>query len=150
MAEGSIVKKYPCVIKNVEQVYPNVAPGTPIYANSVAVDNLLFISGMTAQEPSDGSCITNTMQDQMWVSLTKLKNALEEAGSCLENMVKTFIMLKDIKDYPVMRATELKFYQEHAPELVKHPPASTILQAGCLARPEFLFEVEAIAVIKKA
>ena len=150
MTEESIVKKYPCVIRNVEQIYPNVAPGTPIYANSVAIDNILFVSGMTAQDPKDGSCLTNTMQDQMWMSLTKLKSALEEAGSCLENMVKTFIMLKDIKDYPVMRATELKFYQEYAPDLVAHPPASTILQAGALARPEFLIEVEAIAVIKKA
>ena len=150
MADGSIVKKYPCVINGVEQIYPNVAPGTPIYANSVAVDNILFISGMTAQDPKDGSCTTNTMQDQMWMSLTKLKSALEAAGSCLENVIKTFIMLKDIKDYPVMRATELKFYQEFAPDLVAHPPASTILQAGALARPEFLIEVEAIAVIKKA
>ena len=145
----STVKKYPCVIKGVEQVYPNVAPGTPIYANSVAIDNILFVSGMTAQDPKDGSCTTNTMQDQMWVAMTKLKSALEEAGSCLENMVKTFIMLKDIKDYPVMRATELKFYQEYAPDLVAHPPASTILQAAALARPEFLIEVEAIAVINK-
>ena len=150
MAEASVVKKYPCVIRGVEQVYPNVAPGTPIYANSVAIDNILFVSGMTAQEPETGGCTTNTMQDQMWVAMTKLKNALEEAGSCLENMVKTFIMLKDIKDYPVMRATELKFYQEYCPELVAHPPASTILQAGCLATPQFLVEVEAIAVIKKA
>ena len=145
----SEVKKYPCYINGVEQVYPNVAPGTPIYANSVVVDNIVFVSGMTAQDPKDGSCLTNTMQDQMVVALTKLKNALETAGSSLENVVKTFILLKDIKDYPVMRATELKFYQEHAPSLVQAPPASTILQAAALARPEFLVEVEAIAVVKK-
>ena len=89
------------------------------------------------------------MRDQMWVALTKLKNALEEAGSCLENMFKTFIMLKDIKDYPVMRATELEFYQQYAPSLVDSPPASTILQAGCLARPEFLVEIECIAVLNR-
>jgi len=145
----SVVKKYPCVIRGIKQVYPNVAPGTPIYANSVVVDNLVFISGMTAQDPKDGSCTTNTMQDQMWMALTKVKNALEEAGSCLENMVRSFIMLKDIKDYPVMRATELKFFQEYAPELVENPPASTILQAGALARPEFLVEYECIAVVNR-
>ena len=143
----STIKKYPCYVKGVEQKYPNVAPGTPIYANAVAVDNILYVSGMTAQRFEDGSCTTNTMQDQMWVALTKLKAALEEAGSSLENMFKTFIMLKDIKDYPVMRATELKFYQEHCPSLVENPPASTILQAGCLARPEFLVEIECMAVV---
>ena len=85
----------------------------------------------------------------MWVCLTKMKQVLEDAGSCLDNVFKTFIMLKDIKDYPVMRATELKFYQEYAPDLVEHPPASTILQAGSLARPEFLIEIECNAVINK-
>ena len=145
----STIKKYPCYVKGVEQKYPNVAPGTPIYANAVAVDNILYVSGMTAQRFEDGSCTTNTMQDQMWVALTKMKEVLENAGSCLENVFKTFIMLKDIKDYPVMRATELKFYQEYAPSLVENPPASTILQAGCLARPEFLVEIECNAVINR-
>lgn len=145
----STIKKYPCYIRGIEQKYPNVTPGTPIYANAAVVDNLVYISGMTAQEFETGGCTTNTMQDQMWVCMTKLKSVLEETGSCLENMFKTFIMLKDIKDYPVMRATELKFYQEYAPTLVDFPPASTILQAGCLARPEFLVEIEAIAVVKQ-
>ena len=146
---GSVIKKYLCKINGVVQVYPNVAPGTSIYANAVQVDNILHVSGMTAQTFEDGSCTTNTMQDQMWVALTKMKQVLEEAGSCLENVYKTFIMLKDIKDYPVMRATELKFYQEFAPTLVENPPASTILQAGCLARPEFLVEIECDAVIEQ-
>ena len=143
------IKKNLCTINGVVQKYPNVAPGTPIYANSVVVNGIVYVSGMTAQQPSDGSCTTNTMQDQMWVALTKMKEVLENAGSCLENVFKTFIMLKDIKDYPVMRATELKFYQEYAPSLVENPPASTILQAGCLARPEFLVEIECNAVINR-
>ncbi|MCD8364525.1 MAG: RidA family protein [Clostridiales bacterium] len=145
----STIKKYPCYVNGVKQVYPNVTPGTPIYANAVAVDNILYVSGMTAQRFDDGGCVTNTMQDQMWTALLKMKQVLEEAGSCLENVFKTFIMLKDIKDYPVMRATELKFYQEYAPDLVENPPASTILQAGCLARPEFLVEIECNAVINR-
>ena len=140
------IKKNLCVIRGVVQKYPNVAPGTPIYANSTTVNGIVYVSGMTAQDPATGGCTTNTMQDQMWVALTKLKAALEAANSSLDNMFKTFIMLKDIKDYPVMRATELKFYQEHCPALVENPPASTILQAGCLARPEFLVEIECMAV----
>ena len=141
------IEKHLCVINGVVQKKGNVAPGTPIYANSAVVNGIVYVSGCTAQEPSDGSCTTNTMQDQMWVALTKVKAALEEAGSSLENMFKTFIMLKDIKDYPVMRATELKFYEKYCPELLENPPASTILQAGCLARPEFLVEVECMGVV---
>jgi len=104
---------------------------------------------MTAQDPKDGSCLTDTMKDQMTVCLTKMKAALEVVGSSMENIVKTLILLKDIKDYQVMRATELEFYKKHAPQLIEEPPASTILQAASLARPEFLVEFEAIAVVKK-
>lgn len=143
------IKKYGCFVNGVEQKYPNVAPGTPVYANAAVVNDIVYVSGMTAQKFEDGSCTTNTMEDQMWVALTKMKQVLEDTGSSLDNVFKTFIMLKDIKDYPVMRATELKFYQENAPELVERPAASTILQAGCLARPEFLVEIECMAVLNK-
>ncbi|MCD7982597.1 MAG: hypothetical protein LUF32_09915 [Clostridiales bacterium] len=78
----STIKKYPCYVNGVKQVYPNVTPGTPIYANAVAVDNILYVSGMTAQRFDDGGCVTNTMQDQMWTALLKMKQVLEEAG-CL-------------------------------------------------------------------
>ncbi len=61
----SEIKKYGCFVKGVEQKYPNVAPGAPIYANAVVVDNIVYVSGMTAQKFEDGSCTTNTMQDQM-------------------------------------------------------------------------------------
>lgn len=142
-------KKIPCVIKGVEQKYPNVSPGTPIYANAVVVDNLVFVSGMTAQSFEDGVCTTYTAKDQTIVCLNKLKQVLEQSGSCLENLVRTLILFKDMKDYPVVRATELEFYQEHAPELVDKPCASTVLQAAALARPEFLVEIEAVAVVKR-
>ncbi len=143
------MKKYPCIIKGVEQKFPNVTPGTPIYANAVVVDNLIFVSGMTAQSFEDGACLTNTAQDQTIMCYTKLKQVLENAGSSLENLVRTLILFKDMKDYPVVRATELEFFKKHAPSLVDAPPASTVLQAAALARPEFLVEVEAIAVLKK-
>lgn len=145
----SEIKKIPCVIRGVEQKYPNVAPGTPIYANAVIVDNMIYVSGMTAQSFEDGMCRTSTAEEQTKVCLTKLKQVLEECGSSLENLVRTLFLFKDMKDYPVVRAAELAFYQEHAPLLVEQPCASTVFEAAALARPEFLIEIEAIAVVKK-
>jgi enamine deaminase RidA (YjgF/YER057c/UK114 family) len=48
-----------------------------------------------------------------------------------------------------MRKTELEYYQKYAPRLVEEPPASTILEAASLVRPEFLVEVEVIAVVSR-
>jgi len=140
-------KKYPCYIKGVEQKYANVSPGVPIYANCVRVGNLLFLSGMTAQSFENGACLTNTAQDQTVVCLTKMKQVLEEAGSSLENLVRTLVIFKTMQDYPVVRATEWEFYKKHAPALLDHPPGSTVFAASALARPEFLVEYEAIAIV---
>ena len=146
---ASEVKHYPFYIGGVKQTYPNVNPGTPKYASAVVVDNIVFLSGMTAQETDTGACLTDTVSDQMVVCLDKVKAALEEVGSNMENIVKTLIFLKDVKDYQMMRKTELEYYQKHAPRLVEEPPASTFLQPASLARPEFLVEVDVVAVVSR-
>jgi 2-iminobutanoate/2-iminopropanoate deaminase len=143
------VKYYPFFIGGVKQVYPNVHPGTPKYASAVVVGNLVFLSGMTAQDTKTGACLTDTISDQMVVCLDKVKAALEEVGSSMENIVKTLILLKDVKDYQMMRKTELEYYQKHAPRLVEEPPASTFMQPAALARPEFLIEIDVIAVLHR-
>lgn len=143
------VTYYPFYIAGVKQVYPNVHPGTPKYASAVVVDNLVFLSGMTAQDTKTGACLTDTIADQMIVCLDKVKAALEEVGSSMENIVKTLILLKDVKDYQIMRKTELEYYQKHAPRLVDEPPASTFMQPAALARPEFLVELDVIAVVSR-
>ncbi len=146
---GDKVKYYPFYIGGVKQVYPNVHPGTPKYASAVVVGNLVFLSGMTAQDTKTGACLTDMISDQMLVCLDKVKAALEEVGSRMENIVKTLILLKDVKDYQMMRKTELEYYQKHAPRLVEEPPASTFMQPASLARPEFLVEIDVIAVLKR-
>ncbi|HUT72910.1 MAG TPA: RidA family protein [Desulfatiglandales bacterium] len=143
------VKYYPFYIAGVKQVYPNVHPGTPKYASAVVVDNLVFLSGMTAQDTKTGACLTDTIADQMIVCLDKVKAGLEEVGSSMENIIKTLILLKDVKDYQIMRKTELEYYQKHAPRLVDEPPASTFMQPAALARPEFLVELDVIAVVSR-
>jgi len=107
------------------------------------------VSGMTAQDTETGACLTDTMAQQMWVALEKTRKALETVGSKMDNIIKTLILFKDIKDYQIMRKTELEYYQKYAPRLVEEPPVSTILQAASLARPEFLVEIEVTAVLSR-
>lgn len=143
------VKNYPMYYAGVKQVYPNVPPGSPIYAKMVVVGNLVFCSGMTAQDVETGKVLAHDMAGQMLVVLDKVKAALEEAGSSMNNIVKTLMLLKNLKDYQVMRKTELEYYQKHAPLLVEQPPASTFMQPASLARPEFLVEMDVIAVVSR-
>jgi len=92
---------------------------------------------------------TGVFEEQMVIALDKVRMAMEEAGSSMNNVVKTLMLLKNLEDYPRMRKTELEYYQKHAPFLVDNPPASTFMQVASLARPEFLVEIDVIGVVSR-
>ena len=143
------IRHFPMYIGGVKQVFPNVPAGSPIYARSVVAGNLIFVSGMTAQDVETGTVLANGIVEQMTVCLDKVKAALEEAGSNMNNIIKTYMFLKHLENYREMRKTELEYYQEHAPLLIEQPPASTFLQPASLARPEFLVEIDVTAVVSR-
>ena len=144
-----MIKHYPMYYGGVKQVYPNVPPGSPIYARSVMVDNLVFLSGMTGRNVETGKVTSDVLEEQMVVALDKIRAAMEEAGSSINNVIKTIMLLKDVRDYPRMRKTELEYYQKHAPLLVEDPPASTFIQPAAMADPGCLIEIDAIGVISR-
>jgi 2-iminobutanoate/2-iminopropanoate deaminase len=114
----------------------------------VVAGNLIFVSGCQGQNDELVKVETDVFEEQMWVALEKVRACMEEAGSSMNNVIKTLMMLKHLEDYPKMRATELKYYQEYAPMLVENPPASTFMQVG-LAKPEFLVEIDVVGVISR-
>ena len=129
--------------------YPHVAPEAPKFSRSVVVGNLIFVSGCQGQNDETMRTEPNVFEEQMVIALDKVRKAMEEAGSSMNNIVKTLMLLKHLDDYPRMRKTELEYYQKHAPLLVEDPPASTFMQVASLAKPEFLVEVDVIGVLSR-
>ena len=124
------------------------APGwaTRYHAGAVAAGKLLFLSGC------DGSAgetvVSRSIEQQTVAALDKLRAAMERAGSSLNRVVKTTLMLRDLDGYPAMRATELAYYRQHAPQLVAHPPASTFMQVPAIGDdPDALFQIDAIGLM---
>jgi 2-iminobutanoate/2-iminopropanoate deaminase len=143
------VKYYPEYWAGKKLSYPNVAAESPKFARSVVVGNLVFVSGCQGQNDQTMKTETNVFEEQMTIALDKVRKAMDEVGSSMNNVIKTLYMLKNLEDYPRMRKTELEYYQKHAPLLVEYPPASTFLQVKSLAKPEFLVEVDVIGVISR-
>jgi len=119
------------------------------FARSVVVGDLVFLSGMSGRTMETGDVSSADVKEQMLVALDKVRAALEEAGSCMDNIVKTVIYLKDVKDYELMRQTEWEYYQNHGPGLIDEPPASTFMQPASLARPSMLVEIDVVAVVNE-
>jgi 2-iminobutanoate/2-iminopropanoate deaminase len=117
------------------------------YANCVVVGKTVYISGMNGRSSETGNAVSDTIEGQTWRAFEQIDLAMRDAGSSLKNLVKTTTFLKDMKDYQGYRDIERKYFLEHAPELVREPVASTVVQVASLPKEEFLIEIEAIGIL---
>jgi len=145
---GEKVTFYPAYWGGEKLSYPNVPAESPKFATSVVAGNLIFISGCQGQNDETVQLETNVFEEQMIIALDKVRGAMEEAGSSMDNVIKTMMLLKDVRYYPRMRKTELEYYQKYAPKLVEDPPASTFMEVN-LAQPGFLVEIDVVGVVSR-
>lgn len=75
--------------------------------------------------------------------LENVKNALAAAGATFADVVKqnTYIVNLKPEDLPIVREVRSQFFP------AENPPASTLVGVTALAGPDFLIEVEVIAVV---
>lgn len=139
-------KKYPAYYGGIKFAHPHVTPGQPMFSRSAMVGNLILCSGATGLSLETFRQTSEVLEDQMVVTMNKIKTYMEQAGSSMENVVKTIIYLRKMEDYPAVRKAELEYYQLNAPSLVGEPPASTVIEAP-LHQPETLMEIEAFGVV---
>tara|TARA_B100000315_G_scaffold254406_1_gene295414 strand:+ start:3148 stop:4410 length:1263 start_codon:yes stop_codon:yes gene_type:complete len=143
------IKYHPAYWQGKRLAYPEVPKEHPKFAQSIAIGNLLFVSGCGGQDTLAGKPAPDNAGDQVSVALEKARTALETAGSSMSNIVKTFFLVRSLDDYQAVRKAETEYYEIHAPLLIEQPPAATLMVVPELARPEYLVEYEVIATIDR-
>ena len=107
------------------------------YSQAIVVNNMVFTSGQIALRP-DGSFVDGDVEAQAKQVLENLQAVLKEAGSSLQNVVKTTIFLANMDDFAVGNSVYGSFFGEHK------PARSTV---GVKTLPKnALVEIEAIAI----
>src|SRR3990172_5296672 len=86
------------------------------YSQAIKVGNLVFISGQIPIIPATGEIIRGDIKLQTRQALENLKNILVAAGSCIDNVVKTTVFMKDLNDYTAINDV-YKRSEEHTSEL---------------------------------
>ena len=119
------------------------------FARSVVAGDMVFLSGMTGRVVETGEMISEGLADQMKAALDKIRAALTEAGTSMDNIVKTTIYLKNIEDVGLMNQIEKEYWQKYAPRLLEEPPASTLVQVVSLIMPNVLIEMDVIAILPR-
>ncbi|MFC1664664.1 RidA family protein [Pseudomonadota bacterium] len=122
-------------------------PGTRDAAAIVLTGKLLFLSGCDGSDPKTGSVESDVVEQQIIAAFDKVRAAMEAAGSSMDNVVKTLMMLRHLEDYPKMRKTEVEYYEKHAPHLVANPPVSTFIQLSAITSTDTLFQIDVTGVL---
>ena len=115
------------------------------YSHVVKVDDgkPVFIAGQVALDPSGKLVGAGDFRAQARQVFENLRNAVEAAGGSFSNIVKLNVYVVDISRLSEYRDVRDRYID------VQNPPASTAVQVAALFRPEFLIEVEAVAVLQQ-
>ena len=107
------------------------------YSQAVQVGELIFVSGQIPIDPATGEFAGEDIATQTRRSLTNIKNILEAAGSGMDKVVKTTVLLADIGDFAAMNEVYAEFFTEPF-------PARAAFQVAAIPKGA-LVEIEAVA-----
>ena len=109
------------------------------YAQGIIVNNMFYSSGQipltAAGELVDGDITVQTNQ-----VFENLKAVLKEAGSSLDQVVKTTVFMKDMNDFTDMN-------EVYATHFGTHKPARSAVEVARLPK-DVQVEIEVIALVK--
>jgi 2-iminobutanoate/2-iminopropanoate deaminase len=112
------------------------------YAQANRIGNLIFTSGQIPLDPATGEISGTTVETQTEQALENLRAVLEEAGSGLENVIKTTVFLGDMNDFAKMNEVYASFFA--GPSL----PSRSAVEVARLPK-DVLVEIEAVAVYEE-
>lgn len=100
-------------LKKVETKKAPAAVGP--YSQAMIAGDFVYVSGQLPMNPETGEMVTSSVKDQTRKSLENAKAILEEAGTCLENVVKTTVFLQNMGDFSDMNEVYAEFFNNHKP-----------------------------------
>lgn len=109
------------------------------YSQAIKAGQFVFVSGQLPLDPATGQFPDGDIKVMTTQSLKNLQAILQEAGTDIDNVVKTTVFLKDMNDFVNVNEAYAAFFGANA-------PARSAVQAAALPKGAVI-EIEAIAVL---
>ena len=123
---------------NLKQVATANAPAAiGPYSQAIIVNGMLYTAGQIPLDPKSMELVAGGIEEQTEQVMKNLAAILAEAGTSLQNVVKTTVFLQDMGEFAAMN----KVYEKH---FGAHKPARSTVQAARLPR-DVKVEIEVIA-----
>ena len=115
--------------------------GKPAYSSAVVAGNTVYLAGAVSGRDPDGKVVgRGDIEAQAVAVFENLNETLASAGATFADLVKITVFATKLE----YRA---KIGEVRGRYIAQPPPASTFVVVASLADPDFLVEIEGIAVI---
>jgi len=107
-----------------------------------AEGRIVFISGMTARRPDGTIAGIGDITAQTRQVCENIKAAVEGAGGTLDDVCRVDVYIRNMEHFQAIHEVRQQYFK---PPL----PASTMVEISKMTSPEYLIEINAIAVVPK-
>ena len=101
---------------------------------------VLYVSGHVSQSADGATVGVGSMEAQTRQALENIRDVLAHAGGTMDDVAKVTVFVTDVSEIATIHKVRYEFFREPY-------PASTLVQVTQLIDPDWLIEIEAIAVI---
>jgi reactive intermediate/imine deaminase len=122
-----------------ETISPTAVHPTSGYSHAVRAGSTLYVSGQVPRD-AQNRIVDRDVEAQVRQVFANLQAVLEAAGAGFRNVVKMTTYLTDRNHFDTWRRVRAEIVGESS-------PASTLVVVEALSYPEYLVEIEVIAVL---
>jgi len=127
----------------VKEVIANEAAPKAVgpYSQAIKTGNFMFLSGQLPLDPQTGNIVGDDIETQTRQSIENIRSILSSTGASLSDVIKTTVLLKDIRHFPQMNQIYQEYFNTDA-------PARSCFEVSRLPK-DALIEIESIAIIQE-
>jgi len=123
---------------------PKLRQPNGVFSHATMIEasgRFVFISGMTARRPDGSIAGIGDITEQTRQVCENLKAAVEAAGGTMQDICRVDVYVRNMEHFDQIHKVRREYFKSPA-------PASTMVEVCKTTSPEYLIEINAIAVIQ--
>lgn len=108
------------------------------YAQAVASNGLLFVSGQLGLRPESGELAGEGLEEQARQALANMAAILNAGGASMNSVLAVDVYLTDMEDFVLFNTIYQEYFKEHTPAravvAVKALPKGGCVEIKCIAQ----------------
>src|ERR1700728_2270042 len=124
---------------------PKLRQPSGVFSHATAIEatgRFVFISGMTARRPDGSIAGIGDITEQTRQVCENVKAAVEAADGTLDDICRVDVYVRNMEHFEIIHKVRREYFTGIA-------PASTMVEVCKFTSPEYLIEMNAIAVLPK-